>query len=378
MGAGTARRIERIDQNAPTKTLMIDICAGDPTAWLNRYRDKKPLFACVFSFTDTGTLPNISAAGSTPKSRRYTALADAELISGAEIPRYRLPPLASGISPALITRAVIATQGIPFYLLSTGLPDVLTVPHLKLPATLARAVDTGQAMSSAQVTALFESGLHWGQRLAQQCVDSYLILGECVVGGTTTAQAVLSALGYAVAGKMSSSHPFGNHSQKLALVNRGLALWQRQGDFSPLAAVAAVGDPMQVVVAGMALAASRDCGVLLAGGAQMLAVYALAQAIAQQRSMFWQPHRVVVGTTRWVIEDSSADTVAIAQQMDAPYIASQINFGQSPYFQLRAYERGYVKEGAGAGGCAIAAHLHWGWTRSQLRHAVEAHLRRCL
>ncbi|MEO0887984.1 MAG: TIGR00303 family protein, partial [Cyanobacteria bacterium J06648_10] len=57
------------------------------------------------------------------------------------------------------------------------------------------------------------------------------------------------------------------------------------------------------------------------------------------------------------------------------YLASQISFGQSPYVQLRAYEQGFVKEGVGAGGCAIAAHLYKEWGQSQLRHAVEAQLR---
>ena len=135
---------------------------------------------------------------------------------------------------------------------------------------------------------------------------------------------------------------------------------------------------MQLVVAGMLLAASNRGGVLLAGGAQMLAVYALARAIAQQQQIAWRPDQVVVGTTRWVIEDQSADTVAIARILGAPYLASQIDFSQSPYFQLRTYERGFVKEGLGAGGCAIAAHLYRGWTQTQLRHAVEAELRRCL
>ena len=132
----------------------------------------------------------------------------------------------------------------------------------------------------------------------------------------------------------------------------------------------------------MALSASHCCGVLLAGGSQMLAVYALAQALAQarsqpkmRRSLFWNPDQVVVGTTRWVIEDANADTVAIARSVGAPYIASQINFSQSPYLPLRAYERGFVKEGVGAGGCAIAAHLHQNWTATQLRHAIEAQLR---
>ena len=38
---------------------------------------------------------------------------------------------------------------------------------------------------------------------------------------------------------------------------------------------------MQLVVAGMALSASKIGGVLLAGGAQMLAVYALIQALVE-------------------------------------------------------------------------------------------------
>ena len=231
-------------------------------------------------------------------------------------------------------------------------------------------------MTLEQVSQLLHSGLQWGQQLSHP--DRYLILGECVVGGTTTAQAVLSALGYAVAGRISSSHRQANHGQKQALVEQGLTEWRQRRNLSPLAAAAAVGDPMQLVVAGMLLAASLKGGVLLAGGAQMLAVYALAQAIAQQKHLAWQPAQVVVGTTRWVIEDQSADTAAIAQAIGVPYLASQIDFSQSPYFQLRAYERGFVKEGMGAGGCAIAAHLYRGWTQTQLRHAVEAELRRCL
>ncbi len=355
---------------------MIHICTGSPGDWLARYRRKQPVFACILSFTETGLIPGISAAGMTPHARQYTALADAEFLFSGAAARYPLPPLAAGISPAVITRAVLTHQQIPLHLLSTGLPDSLTVPHIALPTVLARPVQTGQAMTLGQASQLLRSGLQWGQQLSRP--GSYLILGECVVGGTTTAQAVLSALGYTVAGRMSSSHPSGNHRQKQGLVEQGLWHWRQSGNLSPLAAVAAVGDPMQVVAVGMLLAASRKGGVLLAGGSQMLAVYALAQAIAQHQKISWYPDQVVVGTTRWVIEDPSADTIAIAQAIGAPYLASQIDFSQSPYFRLRAYERGFVKEGVGAGGCAIAAHLYRGWTRSQLRHAVEAELRRCL
>ena len=355
---------------------MIRLCAGNPEQWLAQHRGKQPVFTCVLSFTETGLIPNISAAGISPQDRQYTALADAELLFSGAAARYPLPPLAAGISPAVITRAILARQAIPLHLLSTGLPDRLTVPHIKLPTVVAKPVQTGQAMTLEQAAQLLHSGLQWGQRLSHS--DQYLIMGECVVGGTTTAQAVLSALGYAVTGRIGSSHRHANHSQKQALVSQGLAAWRRRGNSSSLTAAAAVGDPMQLVVAGMLLAASNKGGVLLAGGAQMLAVYALARAIAQQQQIAWQPDQVVVGTTRWVIEDRSADTIAIARAIGAPYLASQIDFSQSPYFQLRTYERGFVKEGLGAGGCAIAAHLYRGWTQTQLRHAVEAELRLCL
>lgn len=46
-------------------------------------------------------------------------------------------------------------------------------------------------MTAQQVQELFAAGLAWGDRLADQC--DYAILGECVVGGTTTALAVLLA-----------------------------------------------------------------------------------------------------------------------------------------------------------------------------------------
>lgn len=385
---------------------MIRICAGDPSEWLRQHRGKRPLFACILSFTDTGLIPHISAAGMTPQARRYTAIADGELLANSSPPR-RLP-LRAGISPAVISRAILTQQGIPFQLLSTGLPDRLAAPHIALPQVIAKALHTGQAMTHSQVKALFESGLSWGQKLAQQCPGSYLILGECVVGGTTTAQAVLTALGYDVAGRMSSSHNSrcaSHQEQKLKLVNQGLHHWQQHRSSSPsmssvapladslatplpipLSAVAACGDPMQAVAAGITLAASRQVGVLLAGGSQMLAVYAIAKALAlemadivsTEKALPWKNQRVVVGTTRWVIEDASADTQAIAREIGAPYLASEISFAQSSYFQLRAYEQGFVKEGVGAGGCAIAAHLYKGWNRSQLRHAVEAELRRCL
>ncbi|MGD1895416.1 MAG: nicotinate mononucleotide-dependent phosphoribosyltransferase CobT [Phormidesmis sp.] len=364
---------------------MIKICAGNPSRWLQQYRGCKPTFACILSFTETGLIPQISAAGKTPSDRRYTAALDGNyLLKPTDFdprsPDYRLPALAAGISPAVMTRAMLQSLSIPCRLLSTGLPAELSVPHIALPKAIARSVTTGNAMPLSTAEELFAAGQYWGEKLAPK--NSYLIIGECVVGGTTTAQAVLTALGYSVAGRMSSSLATANHSQKQKLVAEGLSAWREGVAHNPtrasaLGIAAAVGDPMQLVAAGMAISASQRGGVLLAGGAQMLAVYALASAISEAAYFLsaWQAERVVVGTTRWVIRDQSADVVAIARQTNAPLLASQISFSQSPYMQLRAYEQGFVKEGVGAGGCAIAAQLYQNWTQSQLRHVVEAELR---
>ncbi|MFP3386581.1 hypothetical protein R0J92_24360, partial [Tritonibacter sp. SIMBA_163] len=81
---------------------------------------------------------------------------------------------------------------------------------------------TGQALPQARVEALFAQGWHWGEVLAKTVQDSYLIIGECVVGGTTTALGLLTGLRIAAANKVNSSHPQCNHRQKWEIVQAGL------------------------------------------------------------------------------------------------------------------------------------------------------------
>lgn len=390
-------------------------------AWLERYRGRSPVFTCVLGFTETGLIPGISAAGATPESRRYTCLADAEFLYDGprSQPKYPLPPLSAGASPVLISRAVVEALNIPVYLFNAGLLQAPSVSAIDLGGAPARCLTGGDALALETVKNLLEQGAIWGQRLAASVPNGYLILSECVVGGTTTALSVLTGLGYAAAGKVNSSHPNCNHGQKWAVVQAGLqaaySRWQVSAslaaqksyssstqqpqqaprhcpdrtdkcDIDPLELVAAVGDPMQVAVAGMAIAASQTCGVLLAGGTQMLAVYALMQAIAApQASPYadrfaweWKPEQIVVGTTRWVAEDPTGDTVGLANTIGSvPLLATELSFTASRYAQLRAYEQGYVKEGVGAGGAAIAAHLYQGWNQMQLLQAIEALLEHC-
>lgn len=382
-------------------------------AWIQQYRGCPPVFACVLGFTETGLIPGISAAGATPADRQYTALADAEFLycGATPNPKYPLPPLDAGASPVFISRAILAAQQIPITIFNAGLPHSPTVPHVDLKGMPARCLRSGRAMDLAIVHYLFQQGLLWGEKLAIEAAKTkgYVILSECVVGGTTTALAVLTGLGWNAAGKVNSSHPTCNHQQKWEIVQAGLKNAiaqitqppQEQKEqlikskettcffptphsplpaphsplltphLSPFPLISAIGDPMQITIAGMTIAASRHAGVLLAGGTQMLAVYALVQAIAHTNNLPWRPEQVIVGTTRWVANDSTGDTIGLAKMLNAPLIASQLSFAASRYRQLRAYEQGYVKEGVGAGGCAIAASLYQEWSSVQILQTIE-------
>ena len=355
-------------------------------AWVAKYKGTKAAFTCVLGFTETGLIPGISAAGSTPEDRKYTALADAEFLyyGTNKKGQYPLPPLIAGASPVFITRAVVESLHIPVYLFNAGLLEPPTVPTIDLEGVPAKCLSQGAAMDFATVQHLLNQGMIWGERLARNQENQYLVIGECVVGGTTTALAILTGLGIAAQGMVNSSHPVCNHAQKWEIVQAGLGKMEQrfrggQGKIpNPIDPL----DPLRLVAAVMAIAASRDGGVLLAGGTQMLAVFALASAIAYCYDLSWQPEEIVVGTTRWVAEDSTGNTVELAQRIGKKstitpsLLATGLCFDNSRYVQLQAYEQGFVKEGMGAGGACIAAYLSGNWQQYELVRAIENQLDR--
>ncbi|MEA5463050.1 nicotinate mononucleotide-dependent phosphoribosyltransferase CobT [Leptothoe sp. PORK10 BA2] len=347
--------------------------------WQHQYQGQRPCYVCVLGFTETALIPGISAAGNTPEARLKTAVADAEFIydGPTAAPQYPLPPLRAGVSPALLTRAMVTGLNLPIYLFNAGLPLPPSVPHVDLHGAMARCVSSGQALDPKTVEQLFKAGLQWGETLGRRFAGSYLIVGECVVAGTTTAQAVLTALGFDVAGLMGSSHPTCNHKQKAALIKTGLMSGSevRHG-MDVWAAIAAVGDPMQPFVIGMTLAASHHSGVLLAGGSQMLAIYTMLQQLGTQYP--WHSNNVVIGTTQWIVQDETSQFLKLAHTIPTPPImSSRFSFKASHYPQFTIFEQGYVKEGVGAGGCLIAGHLYQNWQQEKTLQAMEAILESC-
>jgi uncharacterized protein (TIGR00303 family) len=241
---------------------------------------------------------------------------------------------------------------------------------LRASETPGASIELGHAVADA--VELFEFGRRLGRDAAAQA--DYLVLGESVPGGTTTALALLLALGYAAEGRVSGSLPGNAHELKTRLARAALeaaGITRGITSLAALDAVSRVGDPVQPLAAGMALgAADVNRDVLLAGGSQMVAVAALIKALAGTSAL----ERVSIGTTRWVVEDPSADVAGLVREVsaDLPLLAVNLDFSTSRHLGLREYERYMVKEGVGAGGACIAALLSTGRSLGDLHTQIDA------
>ena len=330
----------------------------------------------LLAATDTAAVPGISAAGASPQARLGTAAADAELLLLGPGGRrcHALPPLPAGVSPALISHVVLSQLGLleRTQVLDLGCAIAAAVPHLRLPglesAGPARCLSTGHALAPARVAALVQRGSAWGRRWDPA---EPLLLAECVPGGTTTALAVLEGLGVAAAGLVSGSLRQPAHGLKSALVAQGLAaagfevaelaaVADPLAFADPLNVLAALGDPMQAFAAGLVGAAAvRGAPVLLAGGSQMAAVLALALALAEPGQRPALADRLVVATTAWVAEEAGSNLALLLERIGARWQVrprlevAALRFHGCSSAALRDYERGYVKEGVGAGGLAL-------------------------
>jgi uncharacterized protein (TIGR00303 family) len=336
-----------------------------------RWRGCQPTFCCVLAHTDTCLIPGLSAAGVSEALRPLTPAADAEVVllgSARCLPTLPSNPLGAP-GPSGITRAAVRLAGFQASFVGVGLTVWPETPCRRIDGSPGGNIELGGAVPEAR--ALYDAGLALGHELAGE--GEYVVLGESVPGGTTTALALLLALGYAADGRVSGSQPGNAHALKTRVAHAALRasnLAPGDGRADPLGAVAGVGDPMQPLVAGAALgAAAAGKDVLLAGGSQMLAVAALIEAIGGRAAL--EP--MAVGTTRWIVADPAADVVGLAAEI-APalaVLAVNLNFGASRHAPLHAYERFMVKEGVGAGGASIAALLSSGASVEDLEAAID-------
>jgi len=339
-------------------------------AFLDEIRGKKPLFVCTIATTETAKIPQISAAGKHPEFTDYTPPADAELLLLGKCKCIAgVPVTPDGIpTPALITMSALRLADIPVLIASGGLKVKPYVPLLDLGGNSGRDIKTGNAVDN--VEEVIQRGKIAGENLAKTA--DYLVIGESIPGGTTTALGVLLAMGVDAEGKVSSSMPENPHGLKVETVRAGLAAaGESFGSLAknPVKAIACVGDPMMPAFAGLVIGAAAQVPVLMAGGTQMSAVLAIVNALNPDVLC-----NVAIGTTRWVACDGSSDLKGIVAQIaDVPILAADLDFGSSRFGGLKAYEQGVVKEGVGAGGAAIAAmaKLEGAVTKEMLLKEIE-------
>ena len=321
-------------------------------AFLDELRGKKPLFLLTIATTETGKISGISAAGKYPEFTDYTPPADAELLHLGKCKCINgVPVTPDGIpTPALITMSALRLADVPVLVCSGGLRIKPQIPFLDLGGSPGRDMRTGNAVDNVQE--VIDRAVIAGQNLAKTA--DYLVIGESIPGGTTTALGVLSAMGFPAEGKVSSSMPDNPHSLKNETVKAGLAAsGESFGSLAnnPVRAVSCLGDPMMPAFAGLAIGAGSEIPVLMAGGTQMTAVLAVVNALNPDVLC-----NLAIGTTRWVAQDSSSDICGLVREIaDVPVLAADLDFEDSKFKGLKAYDKGIVKEGVGAGGAAITA-----------------------
>ncbi|MAN19661.1 MAG: TIGR00303 family protein [Synechococcus sp. EAC657] len=327
-----------------------------------------PDLLLLLAGTRTAETNGISAAGCTPEARRTTALADAELLlNGPSVaPRWPLPPLPAGVSPALISWVMCDQLGLHPQVAALGLSLPPPFAHLRCePPEFGPAdcVSTGHAMELKRVRQLLQRGHRLGSRLRHP-----LLLAECVPGGTTTALAVLTGLGLPVDTLVSGSALHPPMTLKQTLVRQGLASCSTGSAVDIGVLLAAVGDPFQAFATGLLLGVvEADQPVLLAGGSQMAAVLALALQALPPSARQGLSNQVLLGTTAWLAAEclqasaGPSSLMVLLRNLEQHFsvslqaYAAGLRFSNSQQPRLRDFEQGHVKEGVGAGGLTLLA-----------------------
>ncbi|OPY46454.1 MAG: hypothetical protein A4E47_00579 [Methanosaeta sp. PtaU1.Bin028] len=316
------------------------------------FQPRRPLFMVVMSNTAVGKIPGLSAAGTTPDLTFYTPGADAELVETNRIMTMpELPETPGGSpTPAILTRAALTLAKIPSLFVSSGLEKKPAVPFVDLGGLPGRDIRESPAVPDA--SAIFERGVILGKKVS--LLSDCVFIGETIAGGTTTALAVLKALGY----DLNVSSSFATNPTELkenvaaeGLLRAGIGKGDLRTD--PMRAIAEVGDPMMPAVLGLLRGLTTPAGprIVLAGGTQMAAILAMAHSMGIDGD-------ISIATTRYVAEDRSAHFIELVKSLNRPYYIADPGLERSKLPPVQTFAQGYVKEGVGAGGAVLAASLY--------------------
>ena len=333
----------------------LGICGNETIAKdiLSRIWGKRGVFTCTVGNTMTSTIPGISDAGDTPELTLFTPAADAEmLVLGKTVCMKGIPINPGGIpTPATLTMAALQLSNMPLYIVDGGTKIKPNLPCFDMGGKYGESILTGRAVSNVRES--FEKGKILGKMLSK--THDFVVISESCAGGTTTALAVMMAMGVVKENLVSSSSPNNPKELKTKVVSDALAAAKiKIGDLAkdPMRAIECVGDPMMPANVGIMIGAAKNVPVIVGGGTQMAAV--IAAAVALDRTIIGN---IFQGTTRWLVNDPNSDIKKIMASVheDVPIVYVNMDYSESPYEGLQAYEWGYIKEGVGCGGSSVAA-----------------------
>lgn len=334
--------------------------------FLDDVKSGRFLFSFVISYTETCEIPGITFAGADKDSIQFTPPADAEYLHYGYCKSIdQIPMTPDGKpTPGLLTKTALESASIPHLTINAGSKISPQLPFIETELSHGKNISTQDAMTDSQVSHAVDYGRIVGRSLAS--LTDCLIIGESIPGGTTTALAVLRALGYDA--KVSSSIPNNPVELKNQIVTDALT---RVDSNHPYNIIAKVGDPMIPFVAGMLSSASDVSKVMLAGGTQMTAVLAFASKIG------FNLENTAIGTTSYITNDQSANFANLTQKIaDIPAISVNPGLENSQYPGLKAFSQGFAKEGVGAGGSIISSMIKTGNDSSKFLELAEKEYQR--
>lgn len=343
------------------------------TDFLEYLRGKKATFLLAGSVTKTCEIPNISKAG-IPEKLSLRPTLDAEFLCLKTVRSLEdIAQTHKGVStPALITRAVHELK--PFCnveILDLGLEVKPKIKYFKIHDFAIKSstrIDDGAQINAMEI---FQKGVEFGTNY--ESTDDYVILGESVPSGTTTAQATAMALGYKCDAYFSSSFTDVPNDIKNSTIQKALKRIQKDDDvFTKLSNVS---DNMLIFNAGFILGSiSKNLKVILAGGRQMATILLIVNSILESMEGVIDSSNIALCTTKWINEDENLNIKALLEQLNFPInaYASTFDFSETSHSVLKLYDES-EKEGVGCGAALCYASIN-GVNKKELTSKIESFL----
>ncbi|MGA1933610.1 nicotinate-nucleotide--dimethylbenzimidazole phosphoribosyltransferase [Arcobacter sp. YIC-464] len=343
--------------------------------FLESLRGKTASFLLNTSVTKTCEIPNISQAG-IPGKLYLTPTLDSEFLCVKQVRSLEdIAQTPKGVpTPALITRAVHELK--PYRnveIVNLGLQTLPKIDYFKVHNFDLNPSEAINKDANINAMDVFQKGVEFAQNLELQ--SDYVILGESVPSGTTTAYATAKALGYKADELFSSSFKNSPDDIRTKTINEAMAFINEEDDV--FARLSKVSDNMLIFTAGFILGSTGrdDLKVVLAGGTQMASALLIANSIVEVMGGVVDAKNIALCTTKWIYEDENSDIKALLEQLNFSInaYASDFDFSLSSHPALKLYDEGEAKEGVGCGGALCYASIN-GVDKQALTNKIESFL----